>query len=79
MVENILYLGGHGYAAGADQYGPATGIQNVFAIFIVRILFTGFAHPLFTSMTGIGLGIVVPRRRTAGCAGSPRSPACCWR
>jgi RsiW-degrading membrane proteinase PrsW (M82 family) len=57
MVENILYLGGYGYAAGADQYGPATGAQNVFAIFIVRILLTGFAHPLFTSMTGIGLGI----------------------
>ncbi|MFC4104516.1 PrsW family intramembrane metalloprotease [Micromonospora zhanjiangensis] len=57
MVENILYLGGHGYAAGAHQYGPATGAQNLFAIFIVRILFTGFAHPLFTSMTGVGLGI----------------------
>ncbi|WP_082772618.1 PrsW family intramembrane metalloprotease, partial [Actinoplanes sp. TFC3] len=57
MVENVLYLGGHGYAAGAEQYGPATGIQNLFLIFIVRILFTGFAHPLFTSMTGIGLGI----------------------
>jgi RsiW-degrading membrane proteinase PrsW (M82 family) len=59
MVENVLYIGGHGggYAAGADQYGPATGIQNVLLIFIVRILFTGFAHPLFTSMTGIGLGV----------------------
>ncbi|MEV6344443.1 PrsW family intramembrane metalloprotease [Actinoplanes sp. NPDC051851] len=57
MVENVLYLGGHGYAAGAQEYGPATGLTNVFAIFIVRILFTGFAHPLFTSMTGIGLGI----------------------
>jgi RsiW-degrading membrane proteinase PrsW (M82 family) len=57
MVENVLYLGGHGYAAGADQYGPATGIQNVFLIFIVRILFTGFAHPLFTSMAGVGLGL----------------------
>jgi protease PrsW len=57
MVENVLYLGGHGYAEGADQYGPATGIQNVFLIFIVRILFTGFAHPLFTSMAGIGLGV----------------------
>jgi len=57
MVENVLYLGEHGYAAGVEQYGPATGLQNLFAIFIVRILFTGFAHPLFTSMTGIGLGI----------------------
>ena len=57
MVENILYLGGHGYASGASQYGPATGAQQVFAIFIVRILLFGFAHPLFTAMTGIGLGI----------------------
>jgi RsiW-degrading membrane proteinase PrsW (M82 family) len=57
MVENILYLGGHGYAQGADQYGPATGTQNVLAIFIVRILFTGFAHPLFTSMSGVGMGV----------------------
>ncbi|MEH1165623.1 PrsW family intramembrane metalloprotease [Micromonospora sp. CPCC 205539] len=57
MVENILYLGGYGYAAGADRYGPATGTQQVIAIFIVRILLFGFAHPLFTSMTGVGLGI----------------------
>ncbi|WP_089297613.1 PrsW family intramembrane metalloprotease [Actinoplanes regularis] len=57
MVENVLYLGGHGYAAGAEEYGPATGLTNVFMIFIVRILFSGFAHPLFTAMTGIGLGI----------------------
>ncbi|GAA2647528.1 PrsW family intramembrane metalloprotease [Paractinoplanes durhamensis] len=57
MVENILYLGKHGYATGVEEYGPATGLQNLFLIFIVRILFTGFAHPLFTSMTGIGLGI----------------------
>jgi hypothetical protein len=56
-VENVLYLGGHGYAAGEAEYGPATGLQNVFLIFIVRILFTGFAHPLFTSMAGLGLGI----------------------
>ncbi|NLU77257.1 PrsW family intramembrane metalloprotease [Micromonospora sp. HNM0581] len=57
MVENILYLGGLGYASGVEQYGPATGAQQVIAIFIVRILLFGFAHPLFTSMAGIGLGI----------------------
>lgn len=57
MVENILYLGGYGYASGVDRYGPATGAQQVIAIFIVRILLFGFAHPLFTSMTGVGLGI----------------------
>ncbi|WP_422772068.1 PrsW family glutamic-type intramembrane protease [Plantactinospora sp. WMMC1484] len=57
MVENILYFGLHGYAEGVDQYGPATGAQNVFGIFILRVLISGFAHPLFTAMTGIGLGI----------------------
>ncbi|MGC5019901.1 PrsW family intramembrane metalloprotease [Micromonospora sp. DT47] len=57
MVENILYLGGYGYASGADQWGPATGVRQVIAIFITRILLFGFAHPLFTSMTGVGLGI----------------------
>jgi RsiW-degrading membrane proteinase PrsW (M82 family) len=57
MVENILYLGGHGYAAGAERYGPAAGAQMLILTFIVRIFLTGFAHPLFTSMTGIGLGI----------------------
>ncbi|GIF56877.1 hypothetical protein Air01nite_29720 [Asanoa iriomotensis] len=57
MVENILYLGGHGYAAGREEYGPAVGAQMLILTFIVRIFLTGFAHPLFTSMTGIGLGI----------------------
>lgn len=57
MVENILYLGGYGYRTGVEEYGPATGTQQVIAIFIVRILLFGFAHPLFTSMTGVGLGV----------------------
>ncbi|MEV1330260.1 PrsW family intramembrane metalloprotease [Micromonospora costi] len=65
MVENILYLGGYGFASGAERFGPATGAQQVIAIFIVRILLFGFAHPLFTSMTGVGLGIAArsPDRR----------------
>jgi protease PrsW len=57
MVENILYLGGHGFAAGNEEYGPASGLQLVFGLFLVRILLTGFAHPLFTAMAGIGLGV----------------------
>lgn len=56
MVENILYLGGHGYASQADK-GPAAGTFAVTVIFIARVLLTGFAHPMFTSLTGIGLGI----------------------
>ncbi|WP_432834484.1 PrsW family intramembrane metalloprotease [Dactylosporangium sp. CA-092794] len=57
MVENILYLGFKGYGDTADQSGPVRGAAALVAIFIVRILMTGFAHPLFTSMTGIGLGV----------------------
>jgi RsiW-degrading membrane proteinase PrsW (M82 family) len=57
MVENILYLGGYGYAQTANKYGALSGAATVFEIFVLRIVMTGFAHPLFTSMTGIGLGI----------------------
>ncbi|MGI5246947.1 PrsW family intramembrane metalloprotease [Dactylosporangium sp. CA-139066] len=57
MVENILYLGFKGYGETADKTGPVSGAAALIAIFIVRILMTGFAHPLFTSMTGIGLGV----------------------
>ncbi|HZM81030.1 MAG TPA: PrsW family intramembrane metalloprotease [Candidatus Limnocylindrales bacterium] len=57
MVENVLYLGGHGFMSGYEEYGPATGTQLVFGLFIARIFMSGFAHPLFTSMTGIGIGV----------------------
>jgi protease PrsW len=57
MVENILYLGLKGYASAADKAGPVAGATALVAIFFARIIMTGFAHPLFTSMTGIGLGI----------------------
>ena len=63
MVENILYLGGHGYAAGTSEYGPATGATMLFGIFIVRILLFGFAHPLFTALAGIGLGLAARSAR----------------
>jgi RsiW-degrading membrane proteinase PrsW (M82 family) len=64
MVENILYLGGHGFADQAGKSGYAAGALAATAIFIVRVPLTGFAHPLFTSMTGIGLGFAArsPRR-----------------
>lgn len=65
MVENVLYLGGHGFMAGYEQYGPASGTALVFGMFIGRIFMSGFAHPLFTSMTGIGIGLAA---RSAGAA-----------
>jgi len=65
MVENILYLGGLGYASGADKGGVAGGIARVIAVFFGRIALSGFAHPLFTSMTGIGLGVAARARSRA--------------
>jgi len=47
MTENILY---YGKAAAAG--GGALPL-----IFIIRGFFAPFSHPLFTSMTGIGLGL----------------------
>jgi len=57
MVENILYLGGHGYASASQEGGVAAGAFAVTLIFIVRVPLSGFLHPLFTAVTGIGLGV----------------------
>ncbi|MFL6257588.1 MAG: PrsW family intramembrane metalloprotease [Pyrinomonadaceae bacterium] len=45
MTENIKY------------YGMAVAENNALGVFIVRGLFSPFAHPLFTGMTGVGLGL----------------------
>ena len=57
--ENILYLGGYGYDMGADKGGVSQGLQAVVGVFIGRIPLSGFAHPLFTSMTALGIGIAI--------------------
>src|SRR5262249_50680476 len=63
MLENILYLGGLGYAQGVkDRGGTAGGLTELAIVFIGRIALSGFAHPLFTAMTGIGLGIAARAR-----------------
>ncbi|HEV3468568.1 MAG TPA: PrsW family intramembrane metalloprotease [Pyrinomonadaceae bacterium] len=53
MTENVKY------------YGEAVVEQNAFGVFVVRGLFSPFAHPLFTSMTGIGLGLAAHARGRA--------------
>jgi RsiW-degrading membrane proteinase PrsW (M82 family) len=60
FVENILYLG----AAynGTDGMGPG-GTAEVTAVFVLRCLISPFAHPLFTTFIGIGVGIAVGSRR----------------
>jgi RsiW-degrading membrane proteinase PrsW (M82 family) len=53
FTENIQYLGL------AYQHG---GGQALTGTFIARCLFTPFAHPMFTVMTGIGIGIAASTR-----------------
>ncbi|GAA0435558.1 PrsW family intramembrane metalloprotease [Streptomyces luteireticuli] len=64
FTENILYLG-NAYAS--DQSFGASGFTTTAGTFFVRVLMSPFAHPLFTSMTGLGFGIAAtlpPHRRT---------------
>jgi RsiW-degrading membrane proteinase PrsW (M82 family) len=62
FVENILYLA----AAynGTDGLGPG-GTQALTMTFVVRCLASPFAHPLFTTFTGIGVGYAVASRTGA--------------
>ncbi|MBB4893840.1 RsiW-degrading membrane proteinase PrsW (M82 family) [Streptomyces olivoverticillatus] len=64
FTENILYLGN---AFASDQSFGYSGLgATTAATFFMRVLMSPFAHPLFTSMTGIGFGIaatLAPSRR----------------
>ena len=53
FVENILYFG-----RTLEEGGVATGV-----VFVLRGIVSPFAHPLFTSAIGIGLGIAARTRR----------------
>jgi RsiW-degrading membrane proteinase PrsW (M82 family) len=59
FTENILYLGRAymgGDGAGAGGLGSAT------ALFVIRGVFSPFAHPLFTAFIGVGVGVAVMAR-----------------
>jgi RsiW-degrading membrane proteinase PrsW (M82 family) len=63
FTENILYLA----AAynGTDGAGPG-GTEALTATFVLRCLLSPFAHPLFTTFLGIGVGLAVNARSGAG-------------
>src|SRR5919198_1114909 len=61
MTENVLYLGGV-YISGEQLQGPLGAVLGVATLIVVRLGFTGFIHPLFTSMTGVGIGLAVRTR-----------------
>jgi protease PrsW len=56
FTENIQYLG-LAYQHGGDQALTGT--------FIARCLFSPFAHPMFTVLTGVGVGIAATTRNRA--------------
>ena len=56
FTENILYLGG-AYMGGAGV-GPG-GLGSATGLFVVRGIFSPFAHPLFTAFIGVGVGVAV--------------------
>jgi RsiW-degrading membrane proteinase PrsW (M82 family) len=59
FTENILYL----TSAYVGDDGQTGGLGGAVGLFIIRCLFSPFAHPFFTAFTGIGIGIAVTARR----------------
>ncbi|MCK0111628.1 PrsW family intramembrane metalloprotease [Ornithinimicrobium sp. F0845] len=54
FIENIIYLGG--------AYNEL-GAPGLLGIFVMRVLVSPFAHPMFTICFGIALGMITHRRR----------------
>ena len=71
VIDGIVYAGmaGLGFAMteNIQYYGKAVmhSGETLTAVFILRGFFAPFSHPLFTSMTGIGLGLARQSRNTA--------------
>lgn len=61
FTENILYFG----RAFAEDGMVVKAGGGVIMVFVLRGLLSPFAHPLFTSMTGIGIGVAVHSRSRA--------------
>lgn len=62
FTENVLYL------ASAYEEGPALGVSgptNLGVTFVIRGLVSPFAHPLFTTFIGVGVGIAIASRSPA--------------
>ena len=66
VLDGIIYAAmvGLGFAMteNVKYYSEAVIEQNAFGVFVVRGLFSPFAHPMFTAMTGIGLGLAAQAR-----------------
>ena len=69
FTENVLYFG-RAFLAGQEQ-DLTTGIFATGVTFLLRGVLSPFAHPLFTAMTGIGLGLAARSSRPAVRVGAP--------
>jgi RsiW-degrading membrane proteinase PrsW (M82 family) len=67
FMENILYLS-QAYIGDDEHVG---GIESTVFLFVVRGVFSPFAHPVFTAFIGIGLGIAVSSRSRGAQIGAP--------
>lgn len=68
FTENILYLAAA--YMGGDGIGPG-GIGAVTGTFVVRGIFSPFAHPFFTALFGVGIGYAVVTRSSFWRVASP--------
>jgi RsiW-degrading membrane proteinase PrsW (M82 family) len=65
FTENILYLG-----RAFTEDAAAGQVGSVLGVLVLRGVFSPFAHPLFTSMIGIGVGIASRSLSVAGRVGA---------
>ena len=56
FVENIIYLG--------DAF-LQNGTPGLVVLFVLRCLFSPFAHPMFTVCTGVAFGLIAHRRKAS--------------
>jgi RsiW-degrading membrane proteinase PrsW (M82 family) len=64
FTENILYFG-RAFLAGGEELGLTGGIFAAGITFVLRGVLSPFAHPLFSAMVGIGLGLAARTSSTA--------------
>ena len=61
FTENVLYFG-RAFLAGGEELGITGGIFAVGITFVLRGVLSPFAHPLFSAMLGIGVGLAATTR-----------------
>jgi protease PrsW len=71
VIDGIVYAAmvglGFAFAENVDYFGRALvkeGVGGLAVTFTLRDILSPFSHPLFTSMTGIGLGVARQTSRT---------------